>query len=246
MNDLSYEPCAEQYDIGSAKSPFNRLLERPAVQAMLGDLASLRVLEAGCAGGRLTRWMVDQGAQVVALDISPTLVRKAKERVPSGASFRVHDIRKPLDFVADASIDVVVASLVMQYIEDWSELLGEFHRVLRPGGRFVMSTGHPFADLRLSPSGDYHVTELVTDEWTTDYGPPPLIVRFYRKPLAAMTTDILTAGFMITAIEEPRPGEADREAFGPKFDKVAKSPWFLCIAAVRDGSRDSDGEGGRA
>ncbi|GAB3970376.1 class I SAM-dependent methyltransferase [Streptomyces sparsus] len=228
MPELDYEPFALQYDRGSAENPFNTLLERPALRALMGSTRGLRVLEAGCAGGRLTGQLVDEGAEVVALDASPTLVRLAAERVGPRAAVRVHDLRQPLDFQPSGSIDLVVCSLTLHYLRDWRPVLAEFRRVLSPGGRVVVSTHHPFGDLELSTSGDYFGVEQLTDEWTS-YGPPPMVVRYYRRPLSSMLADARQAGLSLTDLREPRVGEEHRAAFGRKFDKVATEPWFLLL-----------------
>jgi len=48
--------------------------------SMLGDLTGKRVLEVGCGVGRETVELAMRGAQVVASDLSPTLVDRARRR----------------------------------------------------------------------------------------------------------------------------------------------------------------------
>jgi hypothetical protein len=59
-------------------------------------------------------------------------------RLDDHARVEVADLEQPLDIVPDACIDLVVASLVLHYIEDWRPLLGELHRDRSVGGM----TGH--------------------------------------------------------------------------------------------------------
>jgi len=64
------------------------------------DLRGLRLLDAGCGTGALATEAARRGAEVVAIDISPTLIDLAKARTPSdlGAgrvSFRVGDMLSP-------------------------------------------------------------------------------------------------------------------------------------------------------
>lgn len=54
-----------------------------------GDLEGLRILDAGCGTGALAVEMAARGAEVVAVDISPALVRIARERAPSGLRGRI-------------------------------------------------------------------------------------------------------------------------------------------------------------
>ncbi|QXJ25695.1 methyltransferase domain-containing protein [Actinomadura graeca] len=234
-DDRSYEDFAVQYDEGSADNIYNTLLDRPAVQSKCPPLAGRRVLEAGCAGGGLTRWLADQGAaRVVALDASPTLVARARERLGGRAEVRVHDLRRPLDFLGGASIDVVVSSLTLHYLEDWVPALAEFRRVLAPGGTVVLSTHHPLNDFEMSPSGDYFRVEEVRDEWPS-FGPPTPVVRFFRRPLGRIVADVHAAGLSLRELYEPRADEARRDEFGGKFDKLSRRPWFLVLVLGHPG-----------
>lgn len=224
-----YEEFAEQYDRGSEANVYNTLLDRPAVQSKCPPLAGTRVLEAGCASGALTQWLVDQGpARVVALDASPTLVGLARERLGERAEVRVHDLHAPLDFLPDDSVDVVVSSLTLHYLEDWVPVLAEFRRVLAPGGAVVLSTHHPLNDFELSPSGNYFEVEELRDEWPS-FGPPTPVVTFFRRPLGRMVADVHDAGLALRELYEPRADPARREEYGKRFDKLSRKPWFLVL-----------------
>ncbi|MFA5884036.1 MAG: class I SAM-dependent methyltransferase [Acidimicrobiia bacterium] len=56
--------------------------------SLLGDVAGCRVLEIGCGAGPLTAWLVDHGATVTAMDVSPEMLRLAQQRVGGSADFR--------------------------------------------------------------------------------------------------------------------------------------------------------------
>lgn len=63
------------------------------------DLQGARVLDAGCGTGALAVELARRGASVVAIDLSGTLVRLARERMPAGLEarldFRVGDMTDP-------------------------------------------------------------------------------------------------------------------------------------------------------
>ena len=61
------------------------------------DLTGLRILDAGCGTGALAVEAAERGAEVVAVDLSPTLVGLARERAPSRLTieFRVGDMANP-------------------------------------------------------------------------------------------------------------------------------------------------------
>jgi SAM-dependent methyltransferase len=86
--------------------------------------------------------------------------------------------------VPDDRVDLVVASLVLHYIEDWRPLLAELHRCLAPGGALVFSIHHPITGWQLSERADYHRTELISEQW--DWDGQPVTTRMYRRPLSAI------------------------------------------------------------
>jgi magnesium-protoporphyrin O-methyltransferase len=52
------------------------------LSALPSDLNGVRVLDAGCGAGQMTQELAQRGADVVAVDISPSLVKIAQDRLP--------------------------------------------------------------------------------------------------------------------------------------------------------------------
>jgi SAM-dependent methyltransferase len=61
--------------------------------------------------------------------------------------FVAHDLHEPLPFPA-AVFDLVVSGLVLEHLGDLAAFFGEVRRMLRPGGRGVVSAMHPAMLLR--------------------------------------------------------------------------------------------------
>jgi SAM-dependent methyltransferase len=101
--------------------------------------------------------------------------------------------------------DDVIASLVLHYLQDWGPALAELRRVLKPGGRLIVSVDHPFAvslrDREWGRKADYFATTNFTAEWTA--GGQSALLSFWHRPLHAMTDAFTAAGFRITVISEP-------------------------------------------
>jgi SAM-dependent methyltransferase len=91
------------------------------------------VLEAGCGEGHLTRALLDRGAELTAIDLSPKMVERARERA---AGARV--LLAPLEDTGleAASFDRVVGLAVLHHT-DVARAAAEVRRLLRPGGRAV-------------------------------------------------------------------------------------------------------------
>jgi SAM-dependent methyltransferase len=148
----AYKAMAEAYAAELEESPWNALYERPGTVALLPPVAGTEVLDAGCGSGLLSAWLVENGARVTGLDLSPSMVAIARGRGLPSARFEVGDLGAPLAF-DDGAFDLVVAGLVLHYLRDWVAPLRELRRVLRPGGAVVFSTHHPASDVELSAPG---------------------------------------------------------------------------------------------
>jgi ubiquinone/menaquinone biosynthesis C-methylase UbiE len=120
-----------------------------------------RLLDAGCGEGRLARQLQAAGYDVVAVDASESLVRRASEQDPEG-DYRVADVTSlPFD---SSSFDVVVSFMVLQDVADHETAIREAARVLRPGGALCLSIVHP-----LSSAGDWASDDLDSDFVVENY-----------------------------------------------------------------------------
>jgi len=74
----------------------------------------------------------------------------------------VHDLENPLPF-EDESIDAILASHVLEHIKNWTGLMKECHRVLRPRG--VLHIKVPEARCRAAYADPTHINYFVPETW---------------------------------------------------------------------------------
>jgi SAM-dependent methyltransferase len=161
------------------------------------------VLELGAGQGRDTFYLARQGLQVTALDYAPSAVETLSAKAEAGGLVDLvtvarHDIREPLP-LPDASIDASYSHMLFCMALTTSELerlVGELHRVLRPGG-LVVYTARTTADAHYgtgTPRGDD----------TYEHG--GFIVHFFDQALI----DHLAAGFELVDVTEFIEGDLPR------------------------------------
>jgi len=223
----TYENFGKAYADAIECNAWNAGYERPSTLALLPPVEGKHVLDAGCGPGVYSQWLVEHGATVTGLDASPTMVALAKERLGAAAEIRLWNLDEhPLPF-ADRHFDLVLSALSIHYLSDLEGTFREFARILRPAGKVVVSTHHPFVDYNNHSTGNYHATELVEEEWDTIGR--PVKVRFYRRPLSNLFSAFLAAGFHIEELSEGRPSEECRRNHPQVFDKLSRAPGFLFI-----------------
>lgn len=145
--DAGYREWAQSYD-----SPDNAAftLEEPHVWRILDARPPGDALDAACGTGRHAARLAAGGHRVVGMDTSPEMLDRARARVPD-AEFRLGDLRAIP--APDDAFDVVVCALALAHLTDLAPVYAEFARVLRPGGRLVVSDIHPEAVRRGSQPG---------------------------------------------------------------------------------------------
>ncbi|MFJ4683979.1 class I SAM-dependent methyltransferase [Streptomyces sp. NPDC091377] len=116
-------------------------VEEPVVHAILDTLPVGDALDAACGTGRQTGALVARGHRTTGVDQSPEMLAKAKERAPEAVYQVGHLESLPLD---DDSVDLAVCTLAMTHLADLTAGVAELARVVRPGGRIVVSDMHPF------------------------------------------------------------------------------------------------------
>jgi SAM-dependent methyltransferase len=96
-----------------------------------------RVLDLGCGAGRFVAALRDAGVDAVGVEVAQAALDRAAAIAP-GADLRLleADGTIPLDH---GSVDMAWCSEVLEHVPDGAALLGEARRVLRRGGRLVLT-----------------------------------------------------------------------------------------------------------
>jgi ubiquinone/menaquinone biosynthesis C-methylase UbiE len=167
-----------------------------------------RVLDAGCGPGFLLEALARRGFQADGLDASEEMLRSAKSRLEAArpafsASFKVGSVEAlPYE---DESFDLVCSTGVIEYLRHDALVLGEFLRVLRPGGHLVLPVTNLWAPANYL---EFFIEFFKRRAWFrrpfnavwTRLGHGPLIPRHFRvrrhRP-AALRKSLAQAGFAL-------------------------------------------------
>ena len=137
----AYDQWSAQYDANRNRT---RDLESTALREVLAGLSGGDCLEIGCGTGKNTRWLADRCARVIAVDLSPSMLAVAREKVKAEhVTFVEADILGPWTF-AESRYDLVTFSLVLEHIEHLEPILRNVDGVLKPGGLVYIGELHPF------------------------------------------------------------------------------------------------------
>ncbi len=131
-------------DYGCEPNAFQQL-EAEALERLLPDVRGLRMLDLGCGRGRVSRRVLERGAErAVAADLTLAMLTGAD-------AFRgprlVAPASGPLPF-RRGTFDLVVCALVLGHVEDLEGAVAAAATVLAPGGYLLISDFHPYATLR--------------------------------------------------------------------------------------------------
>lgn len=230
MIENNYDAFADAYQTDNETNAWNSYYERPAILSMVGDVNGHRVLDAGCGGGVHAAALLDRGAILTGIDSSAGLLEIAQRRLEGRARLLLANLNEPLPF-EDGAFDLILASLVMHYLPDWSMPLSEFNRLLSQAGRLVFSTHHPFMDHQLAGRDNYFETYSFDETWQRDGR--DIEMRFWHWPLHAMFDALKSAGFLIDILSEPQPDPRARALFPDAYQSLTTKPRFIFFSAVK-------------
>jgi SAM-dependent methyltransferase len=179
--------------------------EQPIVEEITRRLPAGTALDAACGTGRHAEHLAANGHDVTGIDASPEMLALARSKVPS-ARFAEGDFCA-LD-IEDGSLDLVVCSLALTHVRDLAPPVAEFARVVRSGGRVVLSDIHPMNVLILGQG-------FFADE-KGDFA----FVRNYVHPISTYVDAFNAAGLTIRGCHEPL---GDTAAAGPATQFVPEA-----------------------
>jgi ubiquinone/menaquinone biosynthesis C-methylase UbiE len=137
-----------------------------------------KVLDLGCGAGRFVAALRDAGAKPIGVEIADAALERARRNAP-GADLRLlgPDGSLPLEH---ASVDLVWCSEVLEHVADTAHLLLEARRVLRPGGRLLVTV--PF-------HGRVKAAAIALLRFDAHFDPLGQHLRFYTRSSLAATLD---------------------------------------------------------
>jgi ubiquinone/menaquinone biosynthesis C-methylase UbiE len=125
------------YDTLNQSRPYQAMIARQI--ELLDPRPGDRTLDAGTGSGNLAVALVARGAKVTGIDFCEPAFELARRKAPA-ATFQFGDLTRPLQF-ADGTFDLVACSAVLHVLnrDEQRFAVGELARVLRPGGRLVIT-----------------------------------------------------------------------------------------------------------
>jgi SAM-dependent methyltransferase len=169
-----------------------------------------RCLDLGCGGGLHFASLIELGWTVTGVDVSGDQLRIARERGRDAVELVQADAAE-LPF-GDESFDAVAIVFVHTDVPDYSAVVQEGVRVLRPGGRLVHLGLHPcfvgpFSRYQGPESPPLLFPGYRRTGWTDDapgFGQGlRRIIGSHHVPLADLVNTLLGAGLRLERLEEP-------------------------------------------
>jgi SAM-dependent methyltransferase len=132
--------------------------------------AGSRILEVGCGDASFTRHLAEYSANVTALDISESQVRRNAAAYPA-ITFLQHDVSDPLPF-ENGEFDVIWCSEVLEHLFDPAFALREMHRVMARGGRLLVTVPY---------HGLFKNVLIALFKWDRHFTPSNPHLRFFTR-----------------------------------------------------------------
>jgi SAM-dependent methyltransferase len=124
--------------------------------------ARQRVLDVASGAGFGLPILTHAGGRPIGVDYDALALDDVRQRQPCAALVRADATRLPL---RAQSVDLVVSFETIEHVPDAQALVVEIRRVLRPGGRLVLSTpNRAFGPAERHTANPFHVREFTADE----------------------------------------------------------------------------------
>lgn len=141
----------------ASDNPVHQRLLFPYVEA--AKIVSGNVLEIGCGWGRGLELLTQAADHYTGIDKNDALIQSLRQEYPQSTFIQANI--PPLSGLADNSFDYIVTFQVIEHIQNDDLFIKEAFRVLKPGGKLLLTTVNRLFSLTRNP---WHVREYSADE----------------------------------------------------------------------------------
>jgi 2-polyprenyl-3-methyl-5-hydroxy-6-metoxy-1,4-benzoquinol methylase len=181
------------------------------VTAAVLDVADVtpdtQVVDLGCGNGQISLPLATRGAQVLAVDVSPAMVRQMESAATQAGVTSLEGLAMPIEDLTlpEQSVDLIVSSYALHHLRDADKarLVSAAFRWLRPGGRLVI------ADMMFGRGGSSRDRAIIKSKltalarkgpggwWRIAKNAARYLLRMQERPVSmdAWTTMLTRSGF---------------------------------------------------
>jgi SAM-dependent methyltransferase len=215
--------------------------EWPALKRLLPDFKGKRVLDLGCGYGWHCRYAAENGAvSVVGIDLSIKMLEKARSFTTDSRIYYQNTSIEDLEF-GPGSFDIVLSSLAIHYVSDFSGLCKKIYSLLSLQGIFIFSVEHPvftaFGNQDWIYDSEGNKLHWPVDNYFVEGKRKAVFldqeVGKYHRTMDAYIDGLLGTGFTITGFVEPIPEDKMLEQ-NPEWKEELRRPMMLIISSTKN------------
>jgi ubiquinone/menaquinone biosynthesis C-methylase UbiE len=216
---------------------YNDFVEQPAIKSAITNLNGKTILDIGCGTGQFAMYCIENGAsKVLGIDISRNMIDQAKKE---NKHEKIDYICTPIEDLKlqNQTFDIIISSLAIHYIKNYSALIKKVSRLLNQDGEFTFSTEHPIVTARKEMNNwvkdkegnrlhwaldNYQEEGKREQHWYIDG-----VIKYHRT-ISTLINTIISNGLGLEKVIEPQSIPTGLEQL-PKLINEKRRPSFIVI-----------------
>lgn len=205
-----WDDVALQYHklVGNNGDIYHKTYLNPVILKLIQPIKNTKILDLACGQGYFSRILAKKGASVIAIDISPKLIKIASDfekNDPLGIQYAILDTTH-LKNIKDKSIETIVCNMALHDIKNVKQTIRECSRVLRSNGIIVFSIIHPLYDVSIMKKDAEGYYKIMRHYMSKLILPNLLFgssgITSYHRPIGYYTEILRSYNFDIQEIKE--------------------------------------------